>query len=345
MKEVYARLERCFPGVRIDLLKLLLAAKGVLQRGGNPEIPRILIHGQSGAAKSAHVRLAANLTGETEVDCQPGGDREKFIRGYADSSMRSSFALFNEVSKTGLNDSEVRGRFLSLERGMQYHALYVGTARILTPAAIVLTDVVLPRVFQDDTQLARRFVVVDLGGGANETGRDWFETCGSGSIQKWRNDVYSLGKNAGAADCLISEVVDEFFAAESAMPFAEIAKQLGFSRLTDESEADGELREFFDAVQALPEETSGHFAARGPGWRKWHKDNRTKETGEVQVLWAELTSDGTDMQRLAGANWSKITGVPGMRFAFREHRSWIGVKFSTETRGRKAGQKEILTRL
>lgn len=328
MEAVAAHFERCFPGLNLALLKLLIAAKGVLQRGGNPEIPRVFIVGQSGASKSTTARLAANITGEVEAECGSGGDREKFVRGYADASMRATFALFNEVSKAGLSDSEIRGRFLSLERGMQYHAMYAGTACIRTPAAIVLTDCVLPSVFRNDSQLGRRFVLVDLGAGANETGQDWFDTCESGSIQQWRNHPYSMRANADAADCLVSEVIDEFFSVEGGPTFAEIARELGFPliRSADGGE-DTELREFFDAVQKLPEETDGHFAARGIGWRKFHKDNRLKVTADVQDRFRELTNGGTDYQRMHGANWSKITGIPGMRLSTRTHRAWIGLRF------------------
>jgi hypothetical protein len=341
MTAVAAHFERCFPGIRLDLLKLLIAAKGVLQRGGNPEIPRLFIVGQSGASKSTTARLAANITGEVEAECGSGGDREKFIRGYADASMRSSFAIFNEVSKTGLSDSEIRGRFLSLERGMQYHAMYQGTACIRTPAAIVLTDCVLPPLFQNDAQLGRRFVLVDLGAGANETGQNWFDTCGSGSIQQWRNHPYSLGANADAADCLISEVIDEFFFEEGGPTFAEIARMLGFPLIGSAGDGeDAELREFYEAVKKLPEETEGHFAARGPGWKKFHKDNRTNGTADVHERFRELTAGGTDLQRLQGANWSKITGVLGMRLTVRLHRSWIGVRFW----GRSGSEAAELTR-
>src|SRR5262249_9042610 len=67
-EEAAGHLRKQFPGVNVNAVMLLIAAKGVIQRGDFGEIPQVFIVGQSGSGKSKTATLAAELCGDKAAE-------------------------------------------------------------------------------------------------------------------------------------------------------------------------------------------------------------------------------------------------------------------------------------
>jgi hypothetical protein len=178
-----------FPGVRLDVLRLLIAAKGIVQRGDCTEPPKVFLLGQSGAAKTAHALLAAELCCDRMERGEFSANRERLLQNYADLSRAASFVLFDEIDKAAVSGGDLVAGLLALVRDKTYHQLYRGTRRISQPAIVLLADTRLPDALVKDVQAARRIVLVDLGAGLNAQHRDgkpldWRQTCGTGKHRR-----------------------------------------------------------------------------------------------------------------------------------------------------------------
>lgn len=329
MGKVAARLEECFPGVDFQLLKLLVASKG-LQQQNAVDVPRIWITGQSGSGKTTSILLAASICCDVASECIFKDSYDRFIRSFADASLCGSFAYINEIDKTGLDRSELKSRLLDFDANKSYHRLHVGTQKIKHPAVLAMTGTMLPSFLLEDEQIARRYAFVDLGPGRHGiSAANWKDTCRAPSAASWRNGD-ATGDNVDVCDMFVSEIMDACFGSLAAPTFEQIVHWCGFKMLNEMSvSADDDLRRLYGAVTAGPAWTGGSRWL-DDGWRVYDKHDRSKP---AMQLFDEITDDGTDFQPLTAANWSRITGTPRMMLAIREHGKRIGLRFFVDQRG------------
>jgi hypothetical protein len=321
MEKVEGTIRRCFPHVNLNALRLLIAAKGLVQRGDFNDVPQVYIIGQSGAGKSAHARLAAELACDRVAELRFATDQQKFLQSYASTSTKCSFALFNEATKSGLKGTMLRDFSLMFTKGIGYHHMYVGTKTIDQPAVVVMTDPELPDALRDDEQTARRIALIDLGAGIH-TGEkvDWRETCETGEIEKWRAGY----GNADVADAFVSDVIDRFFG-DPSWTFPRIVGELGFAMLNkhaDDTNAD--LRELYETYLATPE-SEPHSRWQEKGWRVFDKDEQTPLAQKYRDV-----TDGGDTQRIASAVWSRIAMKSGLTCSVRAHGRKVGLRFAVK---------------
>jgi hypothetical protein len=309
---------RCFPGVNLNLLRLLIAAKGLIQRGDLIDVPQIFVSGQSGAGKSVHVHLAAQLACDIADKLSFSPDVQRFQQSYASASDECGFALFDEASKSGVSGKQLRDYCLMFRKGIKFHRLYCGPTPINNPAVVVMTDPCIPSELQTEEQTARRIAAVDLGAGVNAIEKtDWRTTCGTGSVEQWR----AGWNNAGFADAFLSDVIDRYFR-EPGSTFQKVVADLSFKMMNEmkAEEIDPTFREFYDAIQAMP-----------PEEKPWRGLSNCRvfgrgENSRVAEIYRELT--GGDEQAIAAAPWSRITGEPGMTCKVKPHGNKVGVKFA-----------------
>lgn len=319
-------IRRRFPGVNINLLKLLIAAKGFSQRSSS-EPPRILITGQSGGGKTAHVLLAAVMTGDTVGKVPIDQDPEKFIRNFATESKRNGFVFSDEIAKSRLKPTDLCARLLHVSRETTYHQLYVGSTKVGRLAVHVMADTLVPRTMREEVQLARRIVHVDLGAGVNEKASDWRN---GGDIDDWLTTHTEAEQNLAAASMLVSEVMDEIkfkwgWLAGTGT-FEDYAKKLGFNLLRDAvdgADADEPFRDLFKHVIDAPDCGKGQW--KGPGWKVFGLDDRTP----LATAFRECLEGGAegDHQAITGRQWGGALKVPGLVCELSSHRRQIGIRF------------------
>jgi hypothetical protein len=314
-----ARILECFPGVNLDALRLLIACKGLIQRGDLIDVPQVFLTGQSGAGKSVHVHLAAQIACDRAALCRFTPDVQRFQQGYASASDECGFALFDEASKSGVGGKQLRDYCLMFAKGVRFHRLYCGPRSIDNPAVVVMTDPAIPDELLADEQTARRIAVVDLGAGVNAQEKvDWRETCGTGSVERWR-----AGEgNREHADVFLSDVIDRYFRYAS-WTFQKIAADLGFPLLRDlaAEEVEPELREIYTLCQAEAKQE----------WRGMTECVVVTLHGPGRLC--ELVTDAWDMdgQVIRAAKWGQITGKPSMTCRVKKHKNRVGIKFTPGT--------------
>lgn len=324
MAWVQTYLDERFPGVRLDVLKLLVAAKGIAQKDPH-EPPRIFIKGASGSSKTAHVTLAAELACEGIQSMRLTADLERSQRLVIEGTKRCLFQFIDEVDKAKLSAEKLTQFVLSVSRGVTYHQLHVGNAEMEGVPAICFAGCELPKVFRSDRQLARRVVFVNLESGILTTGKHWNET--AGEIVGWRARE---SDNARAADMLVSEVMDRY----RGFTFERIAEDLGFASILKSPEFDIDVdapkREFFKAVCESPETTHSRWVGRH--WRTFQPNSNEPLAEKFRAALDAVAGDFLDesaTQPLVAAHWGEILGVPKLPITcdFDRHGSTLAVRF------------------
>jgi hypothetical protein len=314
-------IKKRFPGVNIDLLKLLIAAKGFCQRSAS-EPPRLLITGQSGGGKTATVLLAAVITRDSMGKLPIDTDPEKFIRNYATEAKRNGYVFSDEVAKSRLSPTDLCARLLHVSRETTYHQLYVGSTRVGRLAVHVMADTLVPRAMREEVQLARRIVHADLGAGVNQATIDWRV---EGDIDQWLTTHYDAARNRTAADMLVSEVMDEVsFEGET---FEGYAKRRGFNLLRDASDGvdgDAAFKELFMQAINTPDCVQGQW--KGPGWKVFTVDDHQSPLAKA---FRECTEDAEkgDHQMITGRQWGQVLRIPGLVCDVSPHRRKVGIRF------------------
>jgi hypothetical protein len=278
--------------------------------------------GQSGSGKTTTAVVAASICCDSTADCTITDQRDRFLRGYADASLRCSFAVYDEADKTQLPASELKSRLLDFTDNKNFHRLFVGTQQIKTPAVVYMTGTTLPPALAADEQIARRFALIDLGPGRlGANAASWRKTCGCDSAADWRS---ADPRNAEVSDMLVSQVIRENFDGWGpGRTFEELVRRYGFKMLSDyTANADDDLRRFHAEVMSAPEWTGGSYW-KEPDWRVFDKDGG----GPAMQLYRDLTDSGADVQPLTAANWSRILNLPGTVLTVRPHGKRIGFRF------------------
>jgi hypothetical protein len=308
--------EECYPGINIKLVYLLIACKGLVQRGELIDVPQVFITGQSGGGKSMTARLAAQIACDSADEMR--FDPQRLLQAYADTSNQCSYALYNEASKNNVTGNQLRDFCLSFAKGVKYHQLYIGQRRIEAPAVVVLTDTyVFPELLASE-QTARRIALVDLGPGVNAKGVNWLQTCGTGTVENWR-----AGGHADTADAILSDVMDKYFR-DPSWTFRDIVHDCGFQMMDEVDDGTKAVkRRLYELVTALPEhDGSGYWT--GPGWRVIHLQ---QDRNPAADLLREVTDDGKRLDAITETKWGVIVKVPEMECTVRRHGLRIGLRF------------------
>src|SRR5262249_1760747 len=91
-------------------------------------------------------------------------------------------------------------------------------------------------------------------------------------------------------------------------------------------DAHADLKRFYELVTALPEhDRSSRWKEQD--WRVFGRDEQTP----VAELYRDLTDGGNDLQRINGAPWGRIMGVPGLTCKVSTHRARVGIRFRGQT--------------
>jgi hypothetical protein len=299
-----------YPDTFFDLLRLMIAAKGVIQGGCFLNIPQIFLTGQSDARKTAHATLAAHLCCD-KAQCVAGDKNrtvDRLMQLYGDACERHGFVVFNETDEQSMTAEVIRDMIKRFEDEVSYHKLYTGLHSILVPAVITYTSQSIPALLRQDAQTGKRTVHVHMGA-AKEV--NWFET--GGNIKRWRaaNEL-----NAKAADMFVSDIINRFF--REPTTWERIVAELGFKMLRDTvSSIDEDFRRFFILACQLhwpKDRYTGEL-----GWREFH----AVSDGEVAGVFNELSGADRgkeDVQPLLAHNWGATISVPGVEIEFGKPR-------------------------
>lgn len=330
----WEKLAKYFPNVNQSLIKILVAALGFCQN--NPHEPvRVLITGQSGSGKSAHVTLAAAICGVPVSGVRFNDDTDKLRRSYA--ACEGGFAIMDEFAKVKSrgNDAERTEALINLKRGEPYHALHVGSALLNATAPLILCDTTCPQTMREETQLARRFVYVPLGEGIGAGSIDWRATSG-GDIATWR--ARNGSESASIADAIISEVMDDLRCLPTySATFEEYAAKFKFYTLDkqdDGIDADEPFRKLFlEAIQyggmtqkkKDGEKQNGTFKGRG-----WCPFNPFATNNSLAAAWRACggRDDDVSAQPISGKQWARILAIQGVELDVTFPKgSQIGIRF------------------
>ncbi len=265
----WGELERVFPGMNKQAIKLLIAAKGCIEHGAGIE-PMLFFTGPTGASKTASVQISAAILGDAATTIPYASNDERLRASLLSAKKRGSFATFDEFLKGArrnrIDASAAMEVLLNFTRDSVSHVLYVGPVAIGALPVCVWCDTTVPREVQEHAQLARRLTHVYF-----PDRMKWEHTLrDSGVFRPEELRLRGGPEILEACDSVLSDVVDEFFTSGEPI-FADIANALGFRQLeaadvmTEKHEA---VRRLFALVGAAPV-LSGRDRDRWPdaGWK------------------------------------------------------------------------------
>jgi hypothetical protein len=314
--EAWGRVQHAFPGLDRNAIKLLIAAKGCAEADGTFP-PFIFITGPTASAKSTSVVVAAAICGDRVHGIPSIGDDARLRAALMEAKNGGTYAVFNEAVKDGrrakIGKAEAMEFALGLTPDSVSHKLYVGPVEMGTLPVCVWTDTNIPQEVKEHAQLARRFVHVHLSSRV-----DWHASMRDTGLGK--AEWLRLGgrEYVEAADCILSCVIDEFFAAPAT--FEQLANRLGYGTLSDSDDAKiqgDELRAFYELVQSAP---------KRDGWTEIEMNDASALTQH----WRELADrpDLRSSQRCSEVDWAQLLGVAGpVRFHVNCRGSKVRVKF------------------
>lgn len=330
--DAWAYLEKCFPGVNMGYLKLLMVARGHAESGAGL-VPMIIATGVSGSGKTGTAEIASAILGDRADSVDSTG--EKFVENFGTAAMGAAGIILLDEFAKDLHGQALRHRFnflLSVTRAYRHRVLYAGWTTVPMRSAILVANNFYTAPVMENKQIGRRCVYVHLPREVPQ----WDMTCGSSSISRWRLD------NPVVCDSIYSEIVDEFFtsvqgAAEGKLSFRQAAERCGFKLLQDSEGATEDegvkthhlVQELFDLVCELP---AAPARWRGRGWKVFEVDDNS----DIGKVWRELRDNGEG----AGAGSSMIiserdiTSILGTK-----HIGTLPVVLKTSLHGRKLGIK------
>jgi hypothetical protein len=321
---VVRRFEDHFPGMPLDVVKLLIAAKGYAQcRPAEPTL--IYFTGQSGAGKTTIIRLAAEITRDTTTHFKAPKDAKELELRIGSACGRVGYLRIDEIAKN-LKPSEVETLLLNLKADATYRPLYhTNPVKFTQLPVLLLADTYMPAVFRESGQLARRTIHIDLGAGANADGRGWHDTCG-GEVAGWM--VRENGANRKAADVLVSEVYD-LLQQHQAQTLEAFARAIGFKPISKTASEDvdihAELRLLFEAACAAPDHNDPFF--KGKGWKVFDPNGIATPLGKAWGRCVDPQDPGS-VQRITGAQWGNILNKPGVELDYTPPRGGrVGIRF------------------
>jgi energy-coupling factor transporter ATP-binding protein EcfA2 len=304
-----------FPGLEMQYLKLLIAAKGVSE-GQLAQCPVLMINGPSGSGKSTVPGVAAGICGDKSEEPIFVPDTVRFRQSLMDAAQNSSFVVVNEIFKSAeqarMSPVQALNWMLSLTPDSRSHVMYIGSVSFGKLPVFVLTDIDTPNEVLEDIQIARRFVTYRL-----QRRNYWEDSFTARGIRPHEFRLIST-QHAKACDSILSDVTDEFF--QTPMSLKDIAQKLMNSRVELEEEVNEpepedtqtcDLKRLYQLVCNAPD-ISGSDAMRyrpAMGWKRVNKGDQT----ELAHLWQELVDPNcgnfSESRIASSVDWCTILGI------------------------------------
>jgi DNA polymerase len=295
-----------FPGINFRYLRLLIAARGCAE-GGTGEPPKIATDGPSGSGKSTTVAIAAALIGDQHCDVPWSENVEHFMQGLYEAALNAGLVTSDEIIKmaTSKRGNVLAGlnALLTFKPGSTIRKLYTGPVTVRQVPALIITDVSFPRELLCDEQLGRRHVYVHL-----DRKVDWLRS--AKDIRNWRTQSRD---HAAAANAFVSDVIDTYFADESLPVFEDVARDLGFSLLSQGGnlglDPKADLVALFEACCSPTAAPAPDSTWKGRGWKLIKRD----AVDALSQRWLAVCDNPGDgfvtSRRAKEADWSQVLGT------------------------------------
>ena len=326
LEYAWSVIERAFPGVCRNAIRLLIAARGTSE--GQIGLPSFLfISGQSSAAKTSSILIAAAIVGDHCSTSVWVNNIERVRQSIQTAKDRGSYVCFDEIGKAAERESvEFRAALddmLTLTPDSLSHAMYIGPVPLGILPVVCWVDTAVPVEIRESMQLARRLVHVHL-----PERMDWEKSIYQSGVHKIEHLRISGLEFSEACDIILSSVIDDFF--QTPQDLKTIAEQLGYSTLAKEAYEDVEttLKEFFECWQSAPPlSESAAKRWRSPGWKLI---DLSQASTPIAKLWDSVHDSGNprESRRCSEANWPKLLNMPGpIEFECQSHGAKVVVRF------------------
>lgn len=309
-------IERYFPHLDRDFIRLAICSFGVAQETKSGMPPVVFIHGPSATGKTSTLQIAGAVYGAKIGTPVFSHDDTRLRTNIWEGAQHGPAICVNEIFKDAergnrpLSPTEALDPLLNLTPDSIHHKHYHGPIRFGRVPAVYFTEVSIPGFLAEETQLARRIRERRL-----HKKKDWKTTvpANGGSFERlallrsWSRDL------ADACDAILSDVVDEFFAVP--MTWDVMADRLG-CRTLDESDnfenPNDALKDFFRLVCDAPEiedaRVRKQFAA---GFKKISREDTTelgKDLCGAYNRFADFANWTHPPRRLEEKDWATLLG-------------------------------------
>jgi hypothetical protein len=316
-------LEEAFPNIDRNYLTLLLGAKGIVESQLGMAA-NILVSGPSSAGKTKTVHVAAAIAGDKCSDVVWQIDTQRFRQAYHQAAEGGSYVTVNEILKdadrVGSSAIQAMDVFLNLTPDSLTHKLYVGAVPLGRNPCTVVTDISVPQIVRDDTQISRRFVYVPL-----TSKIDWVDSIVTSGVHTFNRLRLADERFVEAANAILSDVIDRFFSEPKTL--VDIAEELGYSTLDKAKGFDDPtetLKKFYELWRLTSPSTDTRWSG---SWRLIRRD----DTSELADLWNILCDGGRNWhtsRRINEQDWQLLLGLDKpTRCEVRKHGAVLGVRF------------------
>jgi hypothetical protein len=344
VSEAYKMLETIYPEVDVNIIKLLIAVRG-LSEVTDGHANHIFIRGSTGSGKTSVVQIAASLLGDNAIEVAWMNDGDDLRRRIAESKCKGSFIMFNEIIKAGRKKDDKQPAslkfLLNISPRETYHRLYFGPTQMGRLPVICMTDTDIPVTLMVDRQIGRRIIYVEAFGF-----KRWDESLRKNNMNTYYDLRLVDHSYADMANTIVSDVIDTFFVT-SDVSYKDIVRSLGFNFMHEtEAAKQGEqaLIRFYNRWKTEKAVASDYhpkwYETKGPGWRII---DLTVPENELTDQWLDLCdgAEGYDRfrsERIIEAPWNTILNMPnrGVKcLTERKSSTEIAILFCEESSDRK----------
>lgn len=335
-EEAWSLFEAAYPGVRRNLIELLVFARGLVEYG-TTNAPMFLLEGASGSGKSGSPQLAAAICGDRCRELIPQQTEERLYSHVIDA-LRSNgtFMSLSEVVKAArkfrVQPRDYMNFLLHITPNSVGHVLYKGPVQFGDVPVLCVSDTEFTEEVLSDTQLGRRLFYYDLGTEYN----DWKQPPEAAGLTA-RFAVRSTEAYQRASDSLLSIWIDRYWQETPPPTLDDVAKSLGIGYLNSRSgSADRAdlMKQLYDAWKKYAGATGSYRDRQSKGFKAFKID---PDKVQLARIWVQLHDDGspTTWSRANERSWQQVTGHPkplklAVKRLYDDRENWVQLSFQEQ---------------
>lgn len=297
-------LDTVWPGITREYIEMLIISRGLVERGEISLTPMFWLNDTKGAGKTASIFIAAGMLGDACSVLKATSDSTENYKEVLYAMDKGSFVLYDEIGKAANNTRRPKTFFdflLALSPGLMAKRLYAGPVPLGWLPVISLADTDWPEGFENDGQLGRRLLRVNL----KPVTQEWRVTASAVGIYDFRNPrrvTEGYEDIPLACDVVVSCIIDEYFGGTIA-PLAETAAKLGIKYMIEGGKHADRMHVLRDFFEAWREHKSDDL---GNGFKAFD----VSDSSPLALMWDKVR-DPEDRFKFSDANaesWQRVTG-------------------------------------
>lgn len=334
VEESWLLVESLLPGISRSYVQLLIAAKALAESQAHSPI-FIFASGPSASGKSTTPAVVASMCGDACLSVRYNDDHSRLFQSLKSASDTATFVVVDEILKSVKRNDDIRTALnfvLTLNPETKDYVVHRGSMAFGARPVLVLTDTDLASAIQQDTQLGRRILHVQLSG--EVPWRDSLTRLKLNDVAHMRTSSLEI---AQAFNYIISSVVHRWFSDSTDRTIEQIARELGILTIRDTAEtvdtsAEYSLLNLFNAVcDAMPPDQSYQKRWPKPGIKAFNHLHEN-ELAKAWLDCCEKPEEWKAPRLVVDKTWQRVLQFhEPIKLEIHTHRDMIAVRFISKS--------------